>query len=815
MNFIKLRSATSNSYVDESLKVSRLNPVIAYDKKNKFYALDENFVGLFYVCTPTSFYDRNIMDRLKSLLNHDFPATTAMQFMLFKSPDINRQMFDMLKLRDKYNDKFHYANMVARKDFLTSHTANPLITRNQNTGEVNLGLINDVKLLISVKFPIKGLHPTKEEVKTIKEWDAKINASLRQLNLHPNYGTPTDYIRVMNTLINWGEDTAWRKEMIQYDENEPINEQIFDYDKQLDINDKFLKIGEQYIACLSAKNLPSVSYFGDAMACVGVHTGQPFNLKENYAVVANVVWPDQNKKQAALDRLRKYAVNQADGPIERYVPILGDKKRAFDTIYGSIQEGNKIVELSYTVMLFAPSEDALNSAIIAAQSHWSETRFTIMQDRFQQLPMFVNCLPLCTDVAAQKELFRYKTITSEQSVPILPIMGEWKGTGTPHVNLISRNGQLMSMSLHGAGTNNNAVIAAQSGSGKSFLVNEIIISYLSEGAQVWVIDVGRSYEKLCETLNGDFVHFANDSDITLNPFKSITDFDEDQDTLLALILAMASPKGSLDELQEAKLGKIVRNLYYEKGDLMTIDDIADNCLKDEDSRIVDIGSLLNAFTRSGNYGKYFEDRNTIKFDNKFTVLELDDLQGRQHLRQVVLLQLIFQIQQAVYFGDRSVKKLVVIDEAWDLLSSGETAKFLEHAYRKFRKYGGSVLISTQSINDLYSNPHGQAIAENSASMYLLGQKAESIESIKASNRLSINPGAYEVLKTVHTLPGVYSEIFLYTGEAGMGIGRLVVGDYQKLLYSTAPQDIADIKSYTDQGYTTDQAIQQVIADRNA
>ncbi|WP_369702091.1 hypothetical protein [Citrobacter freundii] len=31
------------------------------------------------------------------------------------------------------------------------------------------------------------------------------------------------------------------------------------------------------------------------------------------------------------------------------------------------------------------------------------------------------------------------------------------------------------------------MIAAESGSGKSFLTNELIFSYLSEGAQVWVI----------------------------------------------------------------------------------------------------------------------------------------------------------------------------------------------------------------------------------------------------------------------------------------------------------------------------------------
>src|SRR5260363_292961 len=139
--------------------------------------------------------------------------------------------------------------------------------------------------------------------------------------------------------------------------------------------------------------------------------------------------------------------------------------------------------------------------------------------------------------------------------------------------------------------------------------------------------------------------------------------------------------------------------------------------------------------------------------------------------------------QAVFMGNRDRKKLVIIDEAWDLLKAGEVSTFIEHAYRKFRKYDGSVVIATQSLNDLYSSPVGVAIAENSAHKFLLGQTAEAVESLRASKRLDLPESGYSALKTVHTLAGVYSEIFIQS-ETGCGIGRLVVSDFQKLLYST-------------------------------
>lgn len=245
---------------------------------------------------------------------------------------------------------------------------------------------------------------------------------------------------------------------------------------------------------------------------------------------------------------------------------------------------------------------------------------------------------------------------------------------------------------------------------------------------------------------------------------------------------------------------------------MKVDDIAERCLEGEDLRLKDVGQQLYAFTSEGSYGKYFSNKNNVSFQNQFTVLELDELQGRKHLRQVVLLQLIYQIQQEVFLGERNRKKVVIVDEAWDLLKEGEVSVFMEHAYRKFRKYGGSVVIATQSINDLYENAVGRAIAENSASMYLLGQTEETVESVKRAGRLALSDGGFHTLKTVHTIQGVYSEIFIKS-KSGMGVGRLIVGDFQKLLYSTDPVDVNAIDQFVNQGLSVPDAIKAVMQAR--
>ena len=225
---------------------------------------------------------------------------------------------------------------------------------------------------------------------------------------------------------------------------------------------------------------------------------------------------------------------------------------------------------------------------------------------------------------------------------------------------------------------------------------------------------------------------------------------------------------------------------------MSIDLIAERCLRDSDPRVRDVGVQLGSFTSKSSYGRFFSGHNNANFKNDLTVLELDELQGRKHLRQVVLLQLISQIQREIFLGERDRKKIVIIDEAWDLLKEGEVSVFMEHAYRKFRKYGGSAIIATQSVQDLYGNSVGKAISSNSANMFLLGQKPTTLEQVRKDNQLVMEDWAFNMLKSVHTEAGVFSEIFVSVGQLQC-VGRLIVSDFQKLLYSTAPNDVNDIK----------------------
>lgn len=809
--FLSIRRKFQDSLISDDVRTSALIPVLSYSEEENIFLMDDKNIGFCFECIPLYGSDEKMQERANSFVNQDFPAQTMIQFSLFRSPDVVAQMNHMLAMRDGYRHPVYTQVIEERADFMLKHTHEKLISKSSR-GVYDNGFVQDLKLVISVKVPIRRNQPSGREIKDILEMKNKVESSLQSIGLQPKSLDAASYIRMMNTMVNWGQDASWRAGVTKWETDKPISEQIFDYDTDIEVDREGLRLGNQHVRMLSAKRLPESLYFGDAILYVGDLMGGNSSVKENYIVTCNVFFPDTEKTKASIDRKRQFTVNQAYGPLLKFVPILADKKDSFDIVYESVNNGFRPVRISFGVTLFAPTKERAEAAIITARSVWREQRFELMHDKYATLPMFINSLPLCVDNNAIRDLFRYKTMTAEQAAVILPLFGEWKGTGTPHAALISRNGQSMTLSLHDSDTNMNLVIAAESGSGKSFLTNELIFSYLSEGAQVWVIDAGRSYEKLSELLEGDFVHFEEGADVCLNPFQLILDYEDEEDAIVSIVSTMASAQGNLDEWQVSALKQTMARCWNEYGNDMTIDHIAQSCQESDDQRLRDVGQQLYVFTQSGGYGRYFSGENNVNFKNQFTVLELDELQGRKHLRQVVLLQLIYQIQQEVFLGERDRKKVVIVDEAWDLLKDGEVSVFMEHAYRKFRKYGGSVIIATQSVNDLYENAVGRAIAENSAHMMMLGQTAETIESVKRSGRLALSDSGFHMLKTVHTVQGVYSEIFV-KARSGWGIGRLIVGEFQKLLYSTRAEDVSDIDKYVKADYSIPEAIRQVLKDR--
>ncbi|MBS4050663.1 MAG: type IV secretion system protein TraC [Methylomonas sp.] len=780
---------------------------LAYDHEHHLFLLADSSIGFGFICRPLTGADPSVSARVNVLLNQDWPTETLLQVSLWTSPDIEETLAVMQTRRLKQQKQTYKTMTGASIDFLRQGTTKP-------PESISGARLRRSHVIVTVKLPMADPRPSEAEIRRATELQLATQQSLSTIGLYPSILDSDQYVRVLNTILNWHPDAGWKDRVVpECDLTQLIRDQLLDYDNALQTDEKGVWLGNKRVKTLSAKRTPDHFYFGSAKSYLGDILSGTRGIRQNALLSLTLHYPDAESTRSRQEGVRQFITNQVNTPIARFLPVLVQRKHHFDVLFDAYRDGDRPIRAYFGVLLFCDEQEEA-AAVSNARVYFRELGFQLLEDKYFCLPFFLNCLPFGPERSAIADLKRYRTLATRHAIPLLPLFGDWAGTGTPTLNFVSRNGEHMAVSLFDTTGNYNLCIAAESGKGKSFLTNEIIVSYLTEGAQIWAIDVGRSYENLCEVLEGDFVKFTHGSGICMNPFEIVQNFEEEADMLAGLVSQMAAPTEKLTDFQTAGLKRILKQLWTEKAQFMSVDDIAKQLCSETDQRLKDVGEQLFPFTTRGEYGRYFNGQNNAKFASDFTVLELEELKGRKHLQQVVLLQLIYQIQQEMYLGERNRPKIVIIDEAWDLLTEGDVAKFMEHGYRRFRKYGGAAVTITQSVNDLYRNAAGRAIVENSANMYLLGQKAEVIEGMKQDRRLPLSDGGYELLKTVHTLPGAYSEIFFIT-EMGSGIGRLIVDPFKRILFSTKPEDVQALKQLRQQGLSLGDAIQKLIDSRQS
>jgi conjugal transfer ATP-binding protein TraC len=402
-----------------------------------------------------------------------------------------------------------------------------------------------------------------------------------------------------------------------------------------------------------------------------------------------------------------------------------------------------------------------------------------------------------------------------------PLIAEWKGTPTPVMTLFGRRGQVLGFDLFdNTGGNFNFAVAALSGSGKSVFVNEMTYRYLGAGAKVWIIDVGRSYKNLCDLLDGEFIEFSDErrNTLCLNPFSMIIDINADMEMVLPLLAQMASPREPLDNYSYTALGSAIKRVWDAKGRTATITDIytllQTGRLSSEGEYERDLSRLATAlepYTRHGVYASYFEGDANIAFDRDLVVLELEELKAKKDLQSVVMQLIMYRITQEMY-RDRSRRKLVIIDESWDLMGSGASGSFIEAGYRRARKYGGAFGTITQSVDDYYKNEATRAAINNADWLFLLRQKPENIERLGTEGKLVLDEWLKRQLASVSTEHGHFSEIYIHS-PVGSGLGRLLLDPFSMLVYSTRAEDFQAIKRLREQGLSVSEAVERLVIER--
>ncbi len=533
---------------------------------------------------------------------------------------------------------------------------------------------------------------------------------------------------------------------------------------------------------------------------------------------------EKTKAESEMKRLR---TNQAaSNRLNAMFPDTRKSAEDWAMVMEQVSSGALLADVGMSVLSIAPA-----SMADKAESHlravFRNTRFELERADDVHLPTLLASLPLSLGRGMFQDLKkRGKTrkMPTTAIAKLAPLQGEFMGMDEPHLLLVGRRGQVLQWSnfANKAG-NHNTCIVGQSGSGKSVLMQELMAGYRGADAEVVVIDDGKSFMNSCRLLNGSFVEFDLDRRPCLNPFNLIDTDDAPGDepgeylaeglSMIRLMIEQAA-RGD-DGCSSEERGVIemaVKSVWDAAGTAGNVAMVIAALKANFGDMGVSLARSLAAYDEGGTYGGIFNGETNIDIKNALTVFEMGALETKPDLRAVIVLALFFLVRKRMRVGGRARKKVLIIDEAWQMLSNGAAGKFIEGFARRCRKEGGALVTGTQSLADYFKTTGAQACFENSDHLIVLRLKDEVLEQLRKNDRLNVDEPTMAMLRSLKVVDGEYSELFMIGPDARF-LARLVLDPFSVTLYSTTAAVYEDILAMTGNGVSLQDAVEQIASRR--
>jgi conjugal transfer ATP-binding protein TraC len=512
---------------------------------------------------------------------------------------------------------------------------------------------------------------------------------------------------------------------------------------------------------------------------------------------------------------------QSLGSAARFFPEILDRAREAEAINEMLHDGQSPIYANWTCTLM--DSDLLRVAEYGEilKKEFLKDNWILQEEILIPHWLFIYSLPLNFEPYVLKDLAkRMNTLFTANAAAITPIITGEKGYGDPVLTYIDRGGQIAGVDIFSSPTNYNFIVVGSSGSGKSYTMADFFTNYLMTGAKIRVIDVGRSYIELCELVGGQYIEFTEEASMCLNFFTNIKldkagrVHEDEIQTIVPLIALMAMQSVSPEDVSDLKasvmagyLSQSITLAFEARQRNSGMQDIVEaleqiqmkqkNDSGETDLMLNDLINALYPFGHvDGEYFKYFNGENNLKFRSDFVVIELEEIDSKEQLKSVVLAAIAHAINSEFFLGSREQKKILAIDEAWSIMDNKIVVRFLETMARRIRKYNGASGIITQTIGDFYKNKATRAIFDSSAWKMFLQQSKESIQAATNKGELTLDEGLLALLQTVKTKTPYYSEILVKQDSGAYFIGRLITDPVAHWIYTNHPKDMKEIFDIT-------------------
>jgi conjugal transfer ATP-binding protein TraC len=821
VNYGTATDAPSRKLINQYLgnfSFATLLPYQGYDAaKGLFY--NEGSLGFVLETSPLIGCTEAMQRELSGLFQHTLPEGSSLQFLLWADPRIGGVLQNWGNARSGSRDIFQ---MLAHKRiaFLNQNVFGQEQKLSQQLSQ-HLPIRN-FRCIVAYGQPGFSLNPVEEQ--KLLQLKEHVTTALKTLGMPVLTWHADDLLNTLDGLINFNQHTEVAD--LKWNPYQSLSQQIPAVGTSYQVTKSGVVLNEEetLIRTYSVGRQPDQWSLHAMGELIGDPLRDLLQIPCPFLMHYGIHICNQDKTKTRVQSRESWVENQARSKIGKRIPILLKQSRELDFVRHQLSKGERFVQTSFTVTLFAPPSQLAHADQVLT-SLFRSKRWQLQGDAYIQLPSFLATLPMMWGGGLHQDLGylqRLKTTLSTEAANLLPLQGEWKGTqgnvSCPGMLFVGRRGQLFTWSpFDNQEGNYNVAVVGKSGSGKSVFMQELVTSTLGQGGQVFVLDVGRSFERTAKLLDGAYIEFTPRTTLSINPFSTIpTDNGAESEDALAMLKPilslMAAPKDGTNDLENAFLEQGLKAVWTQLGQAATLSDIAAFLLSHEDTAAQKLGQKLFPYTKGGIYGRFFEGPATVDLSNPMVVIELEELKERKDLQEVIVQMMIVQITNKLYLGDRKTPSHVVLDEAWDMLRGKQSGTFIETAARRLRKYRGSLVVGTQSVNDFYATPAAQVAFENSDWLCLLSQKPESIKQLKSAGRIMMDPGMESLLTSVKTKQGQYAEVMLY-GPHGYAIGRLLLDPFSQLLYSTKPEEFAAIQNLLESGISLTDGLESLAQGR--
>jgi len=328
-------------------------------------------------------------------------------------------------------------------------------------------------------------------------------------------------------------------------------------------------------------------------------------------------------------------------------------------------------------------------------------------------------------------------------------------------DLSQDNGILYGINMHNSGLvifdrfsleNGNSVVFAKSGAGKSFTVKLEALRSMMFGTEVFIIDPENEYERMCDAVAGAYVRLSLNSATRINPFDlpRVVDTEEADNALRSNLItlhgllrlmmggAQAQMIGGNSTLmpalapsEEADLDAALIETYAKAG--ITNDPLTQTAIPPTINDLYDtllhmggtgpqLAQRLRKYT-SGTFAGIFSQQSNIDINNPMVVFNIRDLEDE--LRPVAMYIVLNYIWNKTKSDQR--RRILIVDEAWQLMKYEDSANFLFSLAKRARKYNLGITTITQDVEDFMGSRMGRAIVANASMQFLLKQSPSAVD----------------------------------------------------------------------------------------